>query len=172
MRILTLLLLTFFFSSISIAQTYIQIAPSISNNPGTFSEKSNISLELGRQWDVFSLGLDIGKTNLGAVKGHDTTNYLELRPNLNVFQQDKFTNTLTIGIGYIFNAEESLLTESTLGIEYAYSQQIHFNMYFGQYFTSGRYSASSETFFGVSAMFYFKPTHTKSLLMLGEKKDK
>ncbi len=146
------------------AQNYICFAPSVTNSPGTFAEKTNLSLEAGHQWDVFSFGVDLGKSSLGAVVGTDTTWYLEARPNLNVFQQGKFTNTLTPGIGFIFNAKENLMTELTSGIEYAYTPLIHFNISFGQYFYSGRYSASSVTFFGISIMKYFSPMHTRALL--------
>jgi hypothetical protein len=146
-----------------LAQTYVSLAPSITNTPGTLAEKGNIAIEFGRQWDVFSMGLDIGKTSMGGVKGRDTTAYLELRPNLNVFQQGKFTNTFTAGIGYIFNAKENLMTELTSGIEYAMNERIHFNVVFGQYFYSGRYSASDVTFFGTSVMWYFTPSKPNSL---------
>jgi hypothetical protein len=147
-----------------LAQTYISLAPCITNSPGTFAEKSNIALEVGRQWDVFSLGIDFGKTSLGNGSAKDTTNYVELRPNLNIFQQGKFTNTFTAGIGYIFNSTQSLLTELTSGIEYAYTDQLHFNVYFGQFYYSGRTDASTVTFFGVSAAFYFASSHSKSLI--------
>ncbi|MBE7172085.1 MAG: MipA/OmpV family protein [Williamsia sp.] len=139
----------------ALAQTYVALAPALTNEAGTLAGKSNLSLELGRQWDVFSIGLDLGKSSLGRMKDRDTSVYLELRPNLNVFQQGKFTNTFTAGIGYIFNAKESLMTELTSGIEYALNKTWHFNMYFGQYYYSGRTDASTTTFFGVSAMFYF-----------------
>lgn len=146
------------------AQNYISIVPSITNSHGTLAEKSNISFEVGRQWDVFSMGIDIGKTSLGKVLGPDTTTYLEIRPNLNVFQQGKFTNTITPGIGIIFNAKENLVTEITSGIEYALSPLIHFNIYFGQYYYSGKDSESSTTFFGLSIMKYFKPYKGKGVL--------
>ena len=115
------------------------------------------------------MGLDLGKTSLGKVTGRDTTVYLELRPNLNIFQQGKFTNTFTAGIGYIFNSKQNLMTELTSGIEYAFSQQIHFNIYFGQYFYSGRTDASSVTFFGASVMLYFSPTNALPLIPAAHK---
>jgi hypothetical protein len=146
------------------AQTYVSFVPSLTNSPGTLAEKSNFSIEAGRQWDVFSLGVDLGKTSLGKVVGKDTTVYLEVRPNLNVFQQGKFTNTITPGIGFIFNSKENFMTEVTSGIEYSYSDLVHFNIYFGQYFYSGKESASNVTFFGVSIMRYFKPSHAKALI--------
>jgi len=139
----------------SVAQTYISFNPSLTNTAGTIADKSNISFELGRQWDVFSAGLDVGKTSLAKVNGRDSTVYVEVRPNLNIFQQGKFTNTFTPGIGFIFNAHENMMTELTSGIEYACSPLVHFNVYFGQYYYSGKYSASTVTFFGVSVMKYF-----------------
>jgi hypothetical protein len=162
---ITLPLFILFFSGIEcMGQTYICLAPSITNEPGTFLSKSNIVLEIGRQWDVFSMGLDFGKTSLAKITGPDTTNYVEFRPNLNVFQQGKFTNTFTAGIGFLFNAKENLMTELTSGIEYAMNEKTHFNVYFGQYYYSGRTSASSVTFFGVSAMWYFSPNSSGSLI--------
>lgn len=156
-----LLIFTTYFS---FAQTYISLAPCLTNSAGTLLEKSNIALEIGRQWDVFSFGIDLGKTSLGRVKGRDTTAYLELRPNLNIFQQGKFTNTFTAGIGYIFNSKQDLMTELTSGIEYAYNPKLHFNVFFGQYFYSGKVDASDVTFFGVSVMLYFSPSNAKPLI--------
>jgi hypothetical protein len=144
----------------AISQTYISVVPSLTNSPGTLAEKSNISLEVGRQWDVFSLGLDLGRTNMTPVKGKDTSWYVELRPNLNVFQQGRFTNTFTAGIGYIFHARENFMTELTSGIEYAYSDKLHFNVFFGQFFYSGRESASNVTFFAASVMLYLRSSKT------------
>lgn len=150
--------------SISFSQTYISLAPCLTNSAGTLSEKSNMAIEVGRQWDVFSVGIDLGKTSLGKIKGRDTTAYIELRPNLNVFQQGKFTNTFTAGIGYIFHSKQDLMTELTSGIEYAYNPKLHFNVFFGQYFYSGRVDASDVTFFGLSAMLYFAPSKAHSLI--------
>lgn len=148
----------------SFSQTYVAVAPSLTNIPGTIANKSNLSFEVGRQWDVFSLGLDWGKTSLGKIVGRDTTNYIEIRPNLNIFQQGKFTNTLTTGIGYVFGAQQNLVTEFTSGIEYAYTPTLHFNIVFGQFYYSGLRISSTETFFGVSVMYFFKPYHPQSII--------
>ncbi|GAC1427050.1 MAG: hypothetical protein NVS1B13_14080 [Flavisolibacter sp.] len=161
-NLIGLVFLFLFFEGAS--QTYVSLAPSVTNSAGTLAEKGNISFEIGRQWDVFSLGFDVGKTSLAPVKGRDTTAYFELRPNLNIFQQGRFTNTFTAGIGYIFNAKQDLMTELTYGIEYAFSPTVHFNAYFGQFFYSGRYDASNVSFFGVSVMVYFSPFKTGSLI--------
>jgi len=145
------------------SQTYIDVAPSLSNIPGTLKGKSNLSLEVGHQLDVFSLGLAVGKTTLSPSR-RDTSTYFEIRPNLNIFQVGKFTNTFTSGIGYVCNAKQSLLTELTYGIEYSYTERLHLNIMFGQFYYSGLNSASTETFFGVSIMYFFKAYKPNSVI--------
>ena len=149
--------------------TYLEIYHSITNTPGTFAGKSNLSIEIGKQFDVFSIGFNVGKTTLEKYQ-HDSLHasdgtYIEIRPNLNIFQQGKFTNTLTIGAGYIFGASENILTEVTSGIEYSYSETIHFNLQFGQFFYSGLNSASSVNFFGTSVSYYLKPYKHKNSII-------
>lgn len=161
-RLLSILLI--FLSFNCFCQTYISLAPSLTSTAGSFADKANIALEFGQQWDVFSLGLAVGKTNLSRITGRDTTAYLELRPNLNVFQQGKFTNTFTPGIGFIFNASENIVIEFTTGIEYSYTEKIHFNMFFGQYFYSGKVSSSNVNFLGISAVLFFAPTQSSSFI--------
>ena len=85
----------------------------------------------------------------------DTTLYTEVRSNLNVFQQGKFTNTITIGCGYVFNATQNLMFETTTGIEYSISKKIHANIFFGTYFFSGKSAASNNNFFGLSLVRFF-----------------
>ncbi|HMG81565.1 MAG TPA: hypothetical protein VK559_00890 [Ferruginibacter sp.] len=153
----------------SFAQTYVSLAPSVTNTAGTLADKSNLALEVGQQWDVFSLGLDLGQTTLSPQHGKDTSTYLEIRPNLNIFQEGKFTNTFTAGIGYVFGAKDNLLTEVTYGIEYSCTEQMHFNVFFGNYYYSGRTAATNTSFFGVSAAYYFKPNKTGALIKKGDK---
>ena len=151
-------------SGIVNAQTYLSGAMSLTSTPGSLLEKSNASVEVGRQWNVFSLGLTYGRTTLDEVEGKDTCNYIEFRPNLNIFQVGKFTNTLTTGIGYVFGAKENLLMEFTTGIEYSLSTKIHVNIFSGQYYYSGLKSATTAPFFGCSLVYYFKPSNKKCLI--------
>jgi hypothetical protein len=148
----------------SFSQAYISFAPSLTNSAGSIADKSNIAFEIGEQWDVFSMGLDYGKTTLSKIGAKDTSNYIELRPNLNIFQEGKFTNTFTAGIGYVFGAEENLLTEVTYGIEYSWTEKLHLNMFFGNYYYSGKISASNVSFFGISAALYFKPNKSSGII--------
>ncbi len=150
------LILLLFISSSLFSQTYLTLTPLISNTNGSMMDKTNLSLELGHQWDVFSLGLVGGRTSLAKMK-NDTTLYAELRANLNVFKQGDFTNTFTIGAGYMFNAKNYFITELTYTIEYALTKQIHLNILAGQYFYSGLNTMSEETIVGFSLIYFFKP---------------
>lgn len=152
-------------STKSKAQTYLQVYYSLTNTPDTFLGKSNFSVEIGKQWDVFSLGFDLGKTTLEPIHGRDTSIYMELRPNLNIFQQGRFTNTLTVGVGYVFGASNNFLTELTSGIEYSATERLHLNVAFGQFYYSGRTTASTATFFGTSVSYYFLPYKNRSSII-------
>lgn len=167
---LALAILCFIVHFQGFSQIYASFAPALTNDAGTIAQKANVGIEVGKQWDVFSLGLVLGKTSLERQTARDSTTYLEIHPNLNIFQQGKFTNTITAGIGYIFNAKQYMITEFTSGIEYTVNPQFHINISFGQYYYSGRFTASSSTFWGISGMFYFFPTNPKSLI--NKSKDK
>jgi len=151
-KIITLILLLITINSFS--QKYISFTPSLYTNAGSFDDRFSPTFEVGKQWKSFSLGLDLGKLNTTPQKCKDTTFYLELRPNLNVFQQDNFTNTLTIGLGYVINSTQPLMNELTTGIEYTPSKRYSYNIYIGTYYFSGRNSASNSNFFGASIMYY------------------
>ena len=56
-KLFSLLLLGTFSGYQSFSQTYISFTPGLTNTAGTIADKSNIALEVGRQWEVFSLGL-------------------------------------------------------------------------------------------------------------------
>lgn len=137
------------------AQCYMSIMPATYTGTGGISERVTADIEFGKQWDDFSMGLEFGKTNFTKKEGMDTTNYLEWRPNLNVFQEGRFTNTLTIGFGYIFNAQQNFITECSTGMEYSIDKHFHYNLYFGTYYFAGRYYSSNQNFLGMSIIYYF-----------------
>lgn len=145
---------TNFFSDTS-AVFYVSPTYGFYTDGGTLALHSSPNIEFGLQWSVISLGLDVGKVHLGQRSGRDTTTYFQLRPNLNVFQQGKFTSTLTFGIGYVPNARQNILIESTTGVQYSPSAQWSYNLFFGTYYFSGLESSRNQSFIGLSAMYYF-----------------
>ena len=152
MKKLKIIVILLICSLIGYSQTYISVTPTVSNSPGTMYGKTNLSIECGYQYNVLSIGLATGKTSLIKMK-NDTTIYAELRTNLNVFQQGQFTNTITIGMGRVFNAQNYLLTELSYSIEYDYSEQFHINLIAGQYYFSGINSLLNENVIGISFVY-------------------
>jgi hypothetical protein len=155
-KLFLLILCLFSLNTIICSQTYITFTPSLTTIQGTILDKGNLSFEVGHQFDVFSVGAVYGKSSLASEK-KDTTSYFEIRTNLNIFQQGKFTNTFTIGAGYIPLAKNNFLTEVTYTIEYSLSETFHINILAGNYLYSGLKTTSSEPFVGISLTYYFKP---------------
>jgi hypothetical protein len=150
------------FSVAAVARFYVSAMPAFYTRAGNTAERFTFAVEVGKQWDVFSLGIDIGKTKLTRQYGRDTTWYVELRSNLNVFQTGKFTNTLFLGLGYVPRAQENIMMEATTGIEYAINPQYHYNVFFGAYYFSGKSSASTSNFFGMSLVRYLRKKNKKA----------
>ena len=146
------------------AQTYVSFSPSIYNGTGTFREKAMFTLEVGRTFDVFNLGLAYGKTNLAKQEGGDTTNFIQIRPTLNLFSFQKFSAGVTLGIGKVFGAEQNLMTEFAYSINYMPNQNLFFSLFQGRYNFDGRESASRFSFFGATIGYVFAPTEKKALL--------
>jgi len=162
-KILLLLIGGLLLGSVLNAQTYVAFVPCMTTTVGNVGAKFSPGIELGRQWDVFSLGINIGKTGSSPQGKRDTTLYFELRPNLNIFQIGKFTNTFTPGIGYV-PGNKNLMLEMTSGLEYSYTETFHINMFFGQYYYSGLTSNSSVSFVGISIVKFFKKYKSSSVI--------
>ena len=163
MKKILLIAAIFLLGNTAYGQYYISVMPALTSSAGPFQEKGNLSLEVGKQWDCFSLGLDIGETSFTYNPIKDKSMYFEFRPNINVFQQGKFTNTITTGIGIVPYSSTALLIEVTTGIEYSYSERLHINLMCGQFNYSGDTKTDSQPFFGVSIVRYFKAYKTISL---------
>jgi hypothetical protein len=150
-----ILVISLLISINSYSQKYIAVSPSIFTNAGGFNQTFCPTVEVGKRWDVFSLGLDLGKMNV-AHQNIDTTIYLEAKTNLSVFQQGKFSNNLIIGAGYVFNSNTSMLYELTTCIEYAPKKRWAYDIYIGTYYFKGNTYGYNNNFFGTSIIYYLK----------------
>lgn len=141
------------------SQTYVSTSYSIFNGVGSFKEKSEVTVEVGKYFtQSFTGGLAIGKMSLA---GGDTINYAELRPTL-YYADGKFSQGITIGVGKIFNAKNSFLTEYCTSTNYAINDHWGVSIFFGGYNFDGRYSSQSYTFFGTGLCYTFsKPNNGK-----------
>lgn len=174
--LLIIFLFTTFTSNSQISDTiysvaYVSFAPCITSEIGPVQNKFSPTLEIGKQFDgILTLGLSIGKTNCSNKAIDDI--YLEFRPNLNIFQLGRFSNTITPGVGYVFGPNTALMLECTAGIEYTCNEKTHINVFFGNYYYSS-FSTDvnvtqhySPTFFGFSIVRFLKSTSLKSLVKL------
>jgi hypothetical protein len=162
-----------------LSQTYISIQPAFYTastgggglGPSSQAQRTTFDVEIGRQWDALSLGLDIGKTTLEKQGKYDDIDengslvfpsgkwYLEAKPSLNVFRQGKITNTLTIGVGYVFNSNQPMMNELTTGVEYDANPSWSYNINVGTCYFTGNRGSTNQTFFGFSVVYLFKNKH-------------
>lgn len=167
-RVSTFSLLLCFFSLSTFAQkrekepeyNYLSLGYNIfTNAPGSLKEKSYATMEFGRSFGIFDLGLMLGRFSFLKT---DSSWFIELIPTINVFSKGRFSEALTLGAGYIFNAKNNFLTEITNSINFAPSNQIVIALSEGNYFMDGRFSISKAQYIAVSLTYNFISPHTRT----------
>lgn len=132
---------------------YISSGASVyTNTPGTFNQKSFVNAEVGRTYGIFDIGLLIGRLNF--MHG-DSLFYSEIEPTINVFSKGRFSEALTLGAGYVFNAKQNFLTEVTNSINFAPNNNLVITVFQGNYFFDGRFSTAKAQFMGLSFTYNF-----------------
>jgi len=137
---------------------YFSIGTSVyTNTPGTFKQKVFNTIEGGRTFGIFDIGLTLGRLNL---MHSDTSWFAEVLPTINVFSKGRFSEAFTLGAGYVINAKENFLTEITNSINFAPTNQIVISVFQGNYFFDGKYSTSKAQFMGLSLTYNFIKKNT------------
>jgi len=132
---------------------YLTISTSVFTNAvGTFNQKAFFSVEGGRTFGIFDIGLSLGRLNLAKA---DSSWFAEILPTINVFSKGRFSEALTLGAGRIFNRKENFLTEITNSINFAPDNRLVITIYQGNYFFDGKLSTSRAQFMGLSVTFNF-----------------
>lgn len=132
---------------------YLSMATSVyTNTPGTFKQKVFNTIEGGRTFGIFDIGLTLGRLNL---LHSDTSWFAEALPTINVFSKGRFSEAFTLGAGYVINAKGNFLTEITNSINFAPTNGIVISVYQGNYFFDGKYSTSKAQFMGLSFTYNF-----------------
>ena len=126
------------------------------NTAGTFNQKVFLSLEAGRTYGIFDIGLSIGRLNLvGSGNGIDSNWFMEVRPTINVFSKGRFSESLTLGAGYVIHASQNFVTEITNCINFSPNNKITIAVCQGNYFFDGKLSTSKAQFMGLCVTFNF-----------------
>lgn len=130
------------------------------NATGTFNQKMFVTAEFGRTFGIFDIGLMVGRLNLA--KGGDSIYFTEIINTINVFSKGRFSQALTLGIGYVFGAKQNFLTEFTNSINFAVNNRLVLTVYQGNYYFDGKLSTSRAQFMGLSATFNFIKKNSKT----------
>jgi hypothetical protein len=142
------------------------------NTIGTFSERFSPSIEFGRTYGIFDLGLAIGKLNLSSLK-HDSTIFLEFRPTINVFSKGRFAEALCLGGGAVFGASEGFMTEICNSINFNIHENWALAILQGYEFFDGKTSKRETQYMGLNVTYNFLRPHSvnkrrKRMTILGD----
>jgi hypothetical protein len=129
------------------------------NSKGGVAKRFSPSVEFGRTYGIFDIGLATGRLNsLNA--GSDTTRFIEFRPTINVFSKGRFAEALCLGGGYIIKAKQGLVTEICNSINFNITEKVAVAVTQGYYFIDGTNSSRSTQYMGFSFTYNFLRNHS------------
>jgi hypothetical protein len=141
----------YFYLTVS-ANTYV-------NTTGGFAKRFSPSIEFGRTYGIFDIGLATGRLNSFA-RGSDTTLFLELRPTINVFSKGRFSESLCLGMGAVFGAQQGLMTEICNSINFNISENVAVAISQGYCFFDGANNNRSTQYMGFNLTYNFLRDHS------------
>ena len=133
------------------------IADAYVNTRGGFAKRFAPSVEFGRTYGIFDIGLATGGVSS---LGRDTSRYIELRPTLNIFAQGRFAEGLCLGAGYIFRAKQALITEICNSINFNVTTKVALAITQGYVFFDGTNSNRSAQYIGLTFTYNFLKSHS------------
>jgi hypothetical protein len=128
------------------------------NTRGVIAKRFSPSIEFGRTYGIFDIGLATGKLN--TLNGNDTARYIEIRPTINVFSKGRFAESLCLGAGYVINSKQALMSEICNGINFNVSTTVAIAMVQGYMFFDGTNSARSTQYIGLNFTYNFLKPHS------------
>lgn len=136
---------------------YLTLSVSVfTNTPGAINHELFPSAEFGRTYGIFDIGLAIGRLNfIRSGGGVDSNWFAEIRPTINVFSKGRFSESLTLGAGYIVNAKQNFVTELTNCINFSVTNNLNLALCVGNYFRDGKFSTATAQFFSFAVTYNF-----------------
>ena len=129
---------------------YFYIAANVNvatNTFGNFGKKVQPSIEYGKTFGIFDIGLAVGHLNL---QKSDTSWFIEIRPTINIFSKGRFSEGLCLGVGYKLNSKQKFMTEICNSINFNITNKWSVSILQGYYFFDGVASNSNLQFFGLN----------------------
>jgi hypothetical protein len=128
------------------------------NTKGGAAKRFSPSVEFGRTYGIFDIGLATGRLN--SLSSRDTSRYIELRPTINVFSKGRFAESVCLGAGYVFSAKQGLMSEICNGINFNVSTTFAIAMLQGYMFFDGTNSSRSTQYIGINLTYNFLKPHS------------
>jgi hypothetical protein len=129
------------------------------NTKGGFAKRFSPSVEFGRTYGIFDIGLATGRFN-SLNSGADTVRYIEFRPTINIFSKGRFAEGLCLGGGYVFTAKQGLMTEICNSINFNITTTVALAVVQGYYFFDGTNSSRSTQYMGFNLTYNFLRKHS------------
>jgi len=129
------------------------------NAKGGFAKRFAPSLEFGRTYGIFDIGLAAGQLN-SVDPGMDTARFIEFRPTINIFSKGRFSEGLCLGGGYILKAKQGLMTEICNSINFNISANTTVAVLQGYVFIDGTNSSRSTQYMGFCLTYNFLRSHS------------
>ncbi|MDB5015374.1 MAG: hypothetical protein JWQ84_206 [Mucilaginibacter sp.] len=129
------------------------------NSKGGAGKRFSPSVEVGRTYGIFDIGLATGRLN-SLSKGADTTRFLEFRPTINIFSKGRFAEALCLGGGYVFKGKQGLMTEICNSINFNVSETVAVAVLQGYYYFDGTNSSRGTQYMGFNFTYNFLKKHS------------
>jgi hypothetical protein len=143
---------------------YVRTSPfSIYASSGKLRDRAAQWVEVGKTFDIMDVGLSVGRNSL-----HADSLFLEGKVTMDVANNGRFANEMTIGAGKLFNGSGGCLM-----LEASYSLFIQVNNKWGIGLLTGYYDFSNEsyeyskTYYGIFLRFGVQRSDTGGLLGMG-----
>jgi len=128
------------------------------NTRGGAAKRFSPSVEVGRTYGIFDIGLSTGRLN-SISPGGDTSRFLEFRPTINIFSKGRFAEGLCLGGGYVFKAKQGLMTEICNSINFNITEIWAIAVTQGYYYFDGTNSSRGAQYMGFSLTYNFLKKH-------------
>jgi hypothetical protein len=129
------------------------------NTIGGFAKRFSPSIELGRTYGIFDIGLAMGRLNTLSAS-RDSSKFIELRPTVNIFSKGRFSEGLCLGGGYVFGAKQGFMTEICNSINFNITEIFQISVVQGYYFFDGTMSNRNTQFMGLNLTYNLLKPHS------------
>jgi hypothetical protein len=132
------------------------------NTRGGAAKRFSPSIEFGRTYGIFDIGLATGRVN-SISSGGDTTRFIEFRPTINIFSKGRFAEALCLGGGYVFKAKQGLMTEICNSINFNITEIWAVAVIQGYYYFDGTNNSRGTQYMGFNVTYNFLQKHSVNI---------